>query len=311
MSSAYNMDELKNTIIVDGRRAARLLQLLHLGDVVPEDNVVGFVDAEPVERRGHPETLAAAVRLFDVDRVVLACSDETIQDVRNTAHTLAGVGAQVDVVPSPAGLLPSRSPAARLLKRTLDVAGAAVGLTLAAPVFAYAAWRIKRDSPGPVLSKRLTLGLGMREFTAFEFRTTRTESRDGSHLEYVRRTLAARVDRETDAEADGDETVTPAGRWLQAKRLVELPRLVNVLRGDMSLVGPRPCSPEETDSFAPHHFERFLVPAGITGPFQIEPPEGSSAVELELDVAYARSRSLLLDLKLLLKTPLALARSAY
>jgi lipopolysaccharide/colanic/teichoic acid biosynthesis glycosyltransferase len=305
------MDELKNTIIVDGHRAARLLQLLHLGNVVPEDNVVGFVDAEPVERRGHPERLAAAVRLFDVDRVVLACSDEAVQDARDTARTLASLGAQVDVVPSPAVQPPARSPVARLLKRTLDVVGAAVGLTLSAPLFAYAAWRIKRDSPGPVLSTRPRLGLGMREFTAFEFRTTRSESRGGSHLEYMRQTLAARADRETVAETGGDDTVTPAGRWLQAKRLVELPRLINVLRGDMSLVGPRPCSPGETDGFAPHHFERFLVPAGITGPFQIEPPADSSADELELDVAYARSRSLLLDFKLLLKTPLALARSAY
>jgi lipopolysaccharide/colanic/teichoic acid biosynthesis glycosyltransferase len=305
------VDELKNTIIVDGRRAARLLQLLHLGDAVPEDNIVGFVDAEPVERRGHPERLAAAVRLFDVDRVVLACSDGTAQDTRDTVQELASLGAQVDVVPSPAALRPARSSAARLPKRTLDVVGSVVGLTLSAPLFAYAAWRIKRDSPGPVLSRRPSLGLGMREFTAFEFRTTTNESRGGSHLEYVRRTLAARADRETAAEAEADETVTPAGRWLQAKRLVELPRLINVLRGDMSLVGPRPCSPEETDGFAPHHFERFLVPAGITGPFQIEPPANSSADELELDVAYARSRSLLLDLKLLLKTPLALARSAY
>ena len=91
--------------------------------------------------------------------------------------------------------------------------------------------------------------------------------------------------------------------------LDELPQLINVLRGDMSLVGPRPSLPYELELFAPHHFERFLVPAGMTGLWQVEARAHSTFGEaLDLDVLYARSWSLGLDLRLLLRTPLLMLR---
>jgi lipopolysaccharide/colanic/teichoic acid biosynthesis glycosyltransferase len=100
---------------------------------------------------------------------------------------------------------------------------------------------------------------------------------------------------------------TTFGRFLRRTSLDELPQLVNVLRGDMSLVGPRPCLPYEVDHFRPHHFERFSVPAGITGLWQVTARARSTFLEaLEMDVAYARGWSLGLDLWLMARTPLQL-----
>jgi lipopolysaccharide/colanic/teichoic acid biosynthesis glycosyltransferase len=99
--------------------------------------------------------------------------------------------------------------------------------------------------------------------------------------------------------------VTRVGAWLRRTSLDELPQLVNVLRGDMSLVGPRPCIPYETEHFLPYHFDRFLVPAGITGLWQVTARAHSTFREaLDMDVAYARGWSLGLDLRLLCRTPL-------
>jgi lipopolysaccharide/colanic/teichoic acid biosynthesis glycosyltransferase len=103
--------------------------------------------------------------------------------------------------------------------------------------------------------------------------------------------------------------VTRVGRWLRATSLDELPQLINVIRGDMSLVGPRPCLAYETAHFARHHYERFSVAPGITGMWQVTARANSSFGEaLDLDVLYVRNASMALDLKLLLKTPIQVAR---
>jgi lipopolysaccharide/colanic/teichoic acid biosynthesis glycosyltransferase len=103
--------------------------------------------------------------------------------------------------------------------------------------------------------------------------------------------------------------VTQFGRWLRKTSLDELPQLFNVLRGDMSLVGPRPCLEYETERFQAHHFERFLVPPGITGLWQVTARANSTFGEaLEMDVSYVRSWSLALDLRLLLRTPFEVLR---
>jgi lipopolysaccharide/colanic/teichoic acid biosynthesis glycosyltransferase len=108
---------------------------------------------------------------------------------------------------------------------------------------------------------------------------------------------------------DRSNEVTKVGRWLRKTSLDELPQLLNVIRGDMSLVGPRPCIPYELELYAPYQFERFLVPAGLTGLWQVEARAHSTFAEaLDLDVAYARSWSVGLDLRLLARTPLLILR---
>ena len=108
---------------------------------------------------------------------------------------------------------------------------------------------------------------------------------------------------------DRSSDVTRIGAWLRRTSLDELPQLINVICGEMSLVGPRPCIAYETELFEPHHFDRFLVPAGMTGLWQVAARARSTFKEaLDLDAAYAQSWSLTLDAALLARTPLALLR---
>jgi lipopolysaccharide/colanic/teichoic acid biosynthesis glycosyltransferase len=108
---------------------------------------------------------------------------------------------------------------------------------------------------------------------------------------------------------DRGSDVTRIGHVLRKTSLDELPQLINVLRGEMSIVGPRPCIPYELEHFEPHHFERLLVPQGLTGLWQVTARAHSSFGEaLDMDVAYVRGWSLGLDLKLALRTPLQLLR---
>jgi lipopolysaccharide/colanic/teichoic acid biosynthesis glycosyltransferase len=170
---------------------------------------------------------------------------------------------------------------------------------------------IKRDSPGPVFFRQRRLGRDMKEFTALKFRTMRVDCDDGPHREYIKQTMSPQAE----VGANGlyklarEDAVTRTGRWLRATSLDELPQLINVLRGEMSLVGPRPCLGYEVEHFAPHHFDRFLVPAGITGLWQVKARGRSTFGEaLDMDVVYARGWSLGLDFKLLCLTPLQLFR---
>jgi len=135
---------------------------------------------------------------------------------------------------------------------------------------------------------------------------------DGPHRDYIKSSMAGNGEQASNGlfKLERTEDMTRFGAWLRRTSLDELPQLINVLRGDMSLVGPRPCLPYEVEHFAPHHFERFLVPAGLTGLWQVRARAHSDFGEaLDIDVLYARSWSLGLDLQLLLRTPLQLLRS--
>jgi len=170
---------------------------------------------------------------------------------------------------------------------------------------------IRRDSPGPVFFKQERLGIDMERFTLLKFRTMREGTEDAPHRDYIRGIMdpGAAPGHQALYKLARHESVTRVGKWLRKTSLDEWPQLLNVLRGDMSLVGPRPCIPYELEFFAPHHFERFLVPAGLTGLWQVEARAHSTFGEaLDLDVAYARGWSLGLDLRLLMRTPLLMLR---
>jgi lipopolysaccharide/colanic/teichoic acid biosynthesis glycosyltransferase len=210
------------------------------------------------------------------------------------------------------GLTPARIPrSSRFLKRTIDAVGASLLLLLSLPMIVLIALLVRLDSPGPVFFRQRRLGLDEKEFTILKFRTMRDRTDDDPHRAYIRDIMDPRVAPGPKSlyKLARPDSVTRAGRWLRKTSLDEWPQLINVLQGSMSLVGPRPCIPYETEFFAPHHFERFLVPAGITGLWQVEARAYSTFVEaLDLDVAYARGWSLGLDLRLLVRTPLLMFR---
>lgn len=326
----------QNTLILGagdvGQRVARKL-LRH-----PEYGLrlVGFIDGNPKPRHddltdipllGGPEEILELVLEHSVERVVIAFSNETADETLSAVRALNNADVQIDIVPrlyelvSPSvkvdtleglpliELPPVRLPrSSKAMKRTVDVVGAFALMLLTAPVFVAAAVAIKLSSSGPVFFRQTRLGKGQIPFTLYKFRTMQVGTDTDIHKSYISRTMSA------DLAANGNglykleraDAVTQAGRILRKTSLDELPQLLNVLRGQMSLVGPRPCIPYETDFFKPHHFDRFLVPAGITGLWQVTARAHSTFGEaLDMDVAYARGWSLGLDLRLLCRTPLA------
>jgi lipopolysaccharide/colanic/teichoic acid biosynthesis glycosyltransferase len=197
--------------------------------------------------------------------------------------------------------------ASRTIKRAIDIVGAVVGLILLAPVLVYIAVRIRLNSAGPILFRQTRLGAGMKEFTVLKFRTMKVGTDQAEHRAHIRRAMEPTAAAGANGlyKLDRIDAVTRVGRWLRRTSLDELPQLINILRGEMSLVGPRPCIPYETENFEPHHFERFQVPQGLTGLWQVTARANSSYGEaLEMDTAYVRGWSLGLDLRLLLRTPL-------
>jgi exopolysaccharide biosynthesis polyprenyl glycosylphosphotransferase len=303
--------------------------------------IVGFVDRDPGSLRpevrdlpvlGECDRLDEIVVENDVDRVIVAFGAEPPPDAELIDHVsrLQSMGVRVDVVPrlwkalGPSASvmqlegmqlvsLPPSAPTRAMLaaKRALDLVGASALLVLTSPLFLAIAIWIKLDSPGPVLFRQVRLGLDQAQFVALKFRTMKIETREDAHRSYVRRAMdSGATPEETGVyKLDRKSDVTRVGRWLRKTSLDELPQLINVVRGEMSLVGPRPCIPYETELFEPRHFERFTVPAGITGLWQVKARAYSTFGEaLDMDVAYARSWSFSRDLLLLLQTPIQVLR---
>ncbi len=199
-------------------------------------------------------------------------------------------------------------------KRLMDMVGSVVGLILCLPVFVIIALAIKLTSRGPVLFRQVRLGQYGKKFTFLKFRSMYVDSGHQIHEEYVKRFIVGASGAE---QTDGnhqklyklmaDPRVTPVGRFLRNTSLDELPQFLNVLRGHMSMVGPRPPVIYEFDRYDLWHKQRLLaVKPGITGLWQVD---GRSRVKFDemvrLDIRYARSWSLWLDIKILLQTPRA------
>jgi exopolysaccharide biosynthesis polyprenyl glycosylphosphotransferase len=329
----------QNTIIIGAGDVGQLVARKLLQHPEYGLNLVGFADDRPKELRsdlrhlavlGGQDRLLEMVEMLDVERVIVAFSGAPERETLELIRSLRAKNVQIDIVPrlfelvgpkvdvhpvealALVGLSPVRiSPSSRLLKRALDVLLASIGLLLTAPLFLVIALCIKRDSPGPVFFRQTRLGMNMREFTTLKFRTMHIGTDSEAHRAYIRRTMNGDAGVESNGlfKLDRGSAVTRVGRVLRKRSLDELPQLLNVLRGDMSLVGPRPCIPYEVENFASHHYERFHVPAGVTGLWQVSARANSSFGEaLDMDVAYARSWSLGLDLRLLGRTPAQVLR---
>lgn len=197
------------------------------------------------------------------------------------------------------------------LKRALDIVGATVGLLLLAPVMLAVGAAVALSSPGPIIFKQSRLGRRGVPFTFYKFRSMRVDSDDRIHREFVEKLIKGQHQQINQQDATQphykikvDPRVTRIGAFIRRTSLDELPQFFNVLKGDMSLVGPRPPLPYEAKAYQPWHLRRVLeLKPGITGPWQVY---GRSRVTFDdmvrMDLQYVRQASVTLDLSLLLKT---------
>lgn len=188
------------------------------------------------------------------------------------------------------------------IKRCLDLSLSLVGLCLLAPLMALIAVAVRLDSPGPVLFRQTRVGRDGCLFTMYKFRSMWVDAPSTQHEAHMRRLMRG----EASGKLQGDPRITRFGRILRQTSLDELPQLFNVVRGEMSLVGPRPPIPYEVEWYDARQRGRLTVTPGLTGLWQVGGRASRTfAEQVQLDLDYIARRSLRLDLEILLKTPLA------
>lgn len=201
-----------------------------------------------------------------------------------------------------------------ITKRAMDLAGSSLALMLLSPVFLILAIAIKLSSKGPVFFRQCRIGQYGAPFTFWKFRSMYASNDAAIHKQYVQNFITAKPSTESDTterkpvyKITNDPRVTPVGRIMRRASLDELPQLWNVLRGEMSLVGPRPPIPYEIQAYDIWHRRRLLeAKPGITGLWQVHGRSRTTFNEMvRLDLQYSRTWSPLLDIKILLKTPRA------
>ena len=331
---------VQNVLIVGSGNVARLLAEKmgkHRGYGL---NIVGFVDHDggavqnggpPLELLGTTTEIRQLVHQHRIDRVVIAFSNDSHEQTLDVIRLLQDQRVQVDIVPRMFEVLgasaefhaiegiplvglapPHLSNSSRFLKRCFDVIGATFGLVVLSPVFLAAAIAIKVDSRGPVFFRQVRMGEDERTFRIFKFRTmvvdAETRKAEVAHLN---------MHREDDPrmfKVPEDPRVTRVGAFLRRSRIDELPQLINVLRGEMSLVGPRPLILDEDRYVERWARRRLSLRPGITGLWQVL---GASDIPFEemtkLDYLYVTNWSLGEDVRLILRTipSLARGRAAY
>ncbi len=205
---------------------------------------------------------------------------------------------------------PVLSGAARAYKRIIDIAIAGAALLLAAPLLALAAVAIKLDDPGPALFRQQRVGRDGRQFRISKLRTMRVANDEGQHVAYVAAMIRGDAERHNGMfKLVDDPRVTRIGRLLRRYSIDELPQLWNVIRGDMSIVGPRPSLPRETAMFDARMWQRLRVKPGLTGLAQVSGrQELDWAQQVEYDISYWRQWRASLDLKIICKTPAAVVK---
>ena len=295
------------------------VELHNLSKVLPfllrETDLIGWYDENAIAillvDTGEKGTSECVRRILDnTAGIPLSCVVRTYPDLATTlpqkrVRVLTDSAHSTTLVMSP----PSR--AAIALKRGIDLVGSLTAIVLFSPVMLLAALAIKASSPGPIIFKQIRVGQAGVPFVFLKFRSMQADAAADSHREYVLSLIKANSsdDNQRDVitpfrKMKADVRITPVGRFLRKSSIDELPQLFNVLRGEMSLVGPRPPIPYEVEAYSAWHLRRLLeVKPGITGLWQVE---GRSAVSFDdmvrLDLQYARHWSILLDLKILLKT---------
>jgi len=311
--------ELRKVLIVGAGAIAHAVAQALRDDPLHRTEVRGFVDNDiaisPVVL-GRIADLEWLARAEFIDEVILAIPGQRAQ-TREAAEIAyrnhLDIRAVPDLPPGPwadaeierLGEIPivtlhreATSASALLLKRLLDIAGAGFGLLFAAPVMAVVALLIRVDSPGPVIYSARRTGAKGRPFHCHKFRSMVTNA------DHLKEKLRERNQREGPIfKIDDDPRVTVVGRFIRRYSLDELPQLWNVLRGEMSLVGPRPHPVDEVNHYELQHYRRLDVKPGITGLWQITARDCPSfELNMHLDLTYIENWNLLLDLRILAST---------
>jgi lipopolysaccharide/colanic/teichoic acid biosynthesis glycosyltransferase len=197
-------------------------------------------------------------------------------------------------------------------KRVLDVACIVLALPIVLPVSFLIGLLIKIVSPGPVLFQHERVGLRGRTFNCLKFRTMKVNADTSGHQQYTAQLIKNPNAPMVKLDNKGDSRLIPFGKLIRATGLDELPQLINVLRGEMSLVGPRPCLPYEFNEFLPWHRKRCDTLPGLTGLWQVSGKNTTTFERMmELDIWYARNKTVWLDLWIMIKTGPALAIQVY
>ncbi len=329
-TSAY----LQNTVIVGVGRVEQLIARKLLKHPEYGINLLGFLgERSPSGDLGRfrildsPRNIRSVVESLDVERVIVAFPDQDAEETLELVRELQGMDVQVDVVPrlyevvGPGvsmhaveglpmiGLPPFRlARSSALLKRLLDLGTAALGLVLLAPLFAVIAVAIKLDSRGPVFFRQTRRGVRSELFRLFKFRTMVADAElRKAEVAHLNKHVAEGGDPRM-FKIEHDPRVTRVGRLLRRYMLDELPQLINVLVGTMSLVGPRPLILEEDQYVDGWARKRLELKPGMTGLWQVLGRQAISFDEMvKLDYVYVTTWSLGNDFRLLLRTlPLVL-----
>ena len=232
--------------------------------------------------------------------------------IAGSEHQRAGAESQPARTESAAGLPRMGHLASEAARRSLDVLVAGGLLLVLTPLMLLIALAIRVDTRGPALFRQRRVGRAQREFTMLKFRTMYSDADATPHREYVQALIGD--DRSPERgrlyKLTVDDRVTRVGRVLRSWSLDELPQLINVLRGRMALVGPRPVIPYEVEMYPAEYLRRFDVKPGLTGLWQVSGRNERTYEEMvNFDLTYAREASLLLDLRILVRTvPVVLGR---
>jgi exopolysaccharide biosynthesis polyprenyl glycosylphosphotransferase len=320
---------IERVLIVGGAAARALLAGSLATDPAARVEVVGFLPLEDERkqeadwggrsrrrRQRSFDDLASVVRELDVERVFLIPTHADGEMVLEAVRRTTSLGIKVSLVPrlfevvgsavtfdTVGGVTvlgirqPGLSRGARAIKRLMDIAGSAIGLLVLAPLGAIIAIAIKLDSAGPVFFRQQRIGRDGEIFEILKFRSMV----DGA--EARRSALESLNESVGNFKLAADPRVTTVGRLLRSSSIDELPQLINVLKGDMSLVGPRPLVIAEDELVEGRHRDRLQLVPGMTGPWQVLGPVRPALSEMvKTDYLYAVNWSIWADVKLLLRT---------
>ncbi len=229
----------------------------------------------------------------DIDSISIQAYPESWIENQRTSAT-----ADAEPSPTQGSTFARRVP---VWKRALDIFGASVGLLILLPLLVLIALYIKIVSPGPVLYKSKRVGLARREFTFLKFRTMHVNNDQQVHSHHAKDFI--QFDKPMTKLDGEDPRIIKGGRILRKVAVDELPQLINIIKGDMSLVGPRPCIPYEANEYQQWHAHRFSLLPGLTGLWQVSGKNKLTFQEMiRLDIAYENRMSLFFDLWIILRT---------